>query len=52
MSLQIATVLEETAKNIIMHETNLSCSVATPRVSLHNESRKLEYGGKTVQVSA
>lgn len=38
MSLQMATVLEDTAKSIIIHETVLSCFVAIPRVSLHHTS--------------
>lgn len=36
MSLQIATVLDETANSIMTHDTNLSLLVAIPCVSLFN----------------
>lgn len=38
MSLEMATVLEDTANNIITHGISLSFFVPVPWVSLHNEN--------------
>lgn len=47
MSLQMATVLEDTTRSIMTHDTSLSFFVATPWVSLHkNIHKKLKFKKK------